>query len=166
MDSVNKKPSGFSMITSPFSQSLQRLSRVRVSVTPRTAARRASFEPTNSSPLSQRCRPAVSSSVVPCLLGFLIYLGHLAADEIALVVWIPSLKVKHLPALHACWVALVMLDSLQPYGLYPPGSSVHGILQARTLEWVAVPSSRGSSWPRDWTCVSRVSCNSRRILYH
>ena len=31
----------------------------------------------------------------------------------------------------------------------PPGSSVHGILQARILEWVAVPSSRGSSWPRD-----------------
>ena len=35
-----------------------------------------------------------------------------------------------------------------------PGSSVHGILQARTPEWVAMPSSRGSSWPRDWTCVS------------
>ena len=31
----------------------------------------------------------------------------------------------------------------------PPGSSVHGILQARILEWVAVPSSRGSSRPRD-----------------
>ena len=30
-----------------------------------------------------------------------------------------------------------------------PGCSVHGILQARILEWVAVPSSRGSSWPRD-----------------
>ena len=36
----------------------------------------------------------------------------------------------------------------------PPGSSVHGILQARILEWVAMPSSRGSSWPRDWTQVS------------
>ena len=33
----------------------------------------------------------------------------------------------------------------------PPGSSVHGILQARILEWVAMPSSRGSSWPRHWT---------------
>ena len=31
----------------------------------------------------------------------------------------------------------------------PPGSSVHGILQARILEWVAIPFSRGSSWPRD-----------------
>ena len=32
-----------------------------------------------------------------------------------------------------------------------------GILQAKVLEWVAMPSSRGSSWPRDWTCISYVS---------
>ena len=36
----------------------------------------------------------------------------------------------------------------------PPGSSVCGILLARILEWVAMPSSRGSSWPRDRTCIS------------
>ena len=35
----------------------------------------------------------------------------------------------------------------------PPGSSVHGILQARMLEWVAMPSSRGSSRPRDGTHI-------------
>ena len=40
--------------------------------------------------------------------------------------------------------------------------TVHGILQARKLEWVATPSSRGSSPPRDRT---RVSCIGRRILY-
>ena len=33
----------------------------------------------------------------------------------------------------------------------PPGSSVHGTLQARILEWVVIPSSRGPSWPKDWT---------------
>ena len=44
-----------------------------------------------------------------------------------------------------------------------PGSSVHGILQAKILEWVAISFSRGSSWPRDQT---RVSCIGRRILYH
>ena len=38
-----------------------------------------------------------------------------------------------------------------------PGSSVHGILQARLLEWVAISFSRGSSQPRDWTCVSCIS---------
>ena len=44
-----------------------------------------------------------------------------------------------------------------------PGSSVHGISQARILEWVAISFSRGSSQPRDRT---RVCCTGRRILYH
>ena len=38
-----------------------------------------------------------------------------------------------------------------------PGFSVHGILQARKLEWVTISFSRGSSWPRDWTQVSRIT---------
>ena len=42
----------------------------------------------------------------------------------------------------------------------PPGSSVHGILQARILEWIAYPFSRGSSWPRDWTSVSFTAMDS------
>ena len=41
-----------------------------------------------------------------------------------------------------CQILSVMSDSLQPYGLYLPGSSVHGILQARILEWVAISYSR------------------------
>ena len=48
----------------------------------------------------------------------------------------------------------------------PPGSSLHGILLARMLEWVAMPSSRRSSWPRDWTGVSYVCCIDRQVLYH
>ena len=48
----------------------------------------------------------------------------------------------------------------------PPGSSVHGILKARTLEWIATSFSRGSSWPRDSPWVSYVSCVGRWILYH
>ena len=44
----------------------------------------------------------------------------------------------------------------------PPGSSVHVIFQARILKWVAISSSRGSSWPRDQTIVS---CICRWILY-
>ena len=43
-----------------------------------------------------------------------------------------------------------------------PGSSVHGILQARILEWVAIAFSRGSSQPRDWT---QVCLNCRQTLY-
>ena len=47
----------------------------------------------------------------------------------------------------------------------PPGSSVHGISQAKILEWVTVASSRASSWPRDWTRVSRASFTGRWVLY-
>ena len=47
-----------------------------------------------------------------------------------------------------------------------PGFSIHGILQERILEWVAMPSSRGSSRPRDRTQVSCISYTGRRVLYH
>jgi len=46
-----------------------------------------------------------------------------------------------------------------------PHPSVHGISQARTLEWVAIPSAREFSPPGDGTHVSCVSCLERRILY-
>ena len=39
----------------------------------------------------------------------------------------------------------------------PPGSSIHGISEARILEWVAISFSRGSSWPRDWTLASCIT---------
>ena len=48
----------------------------------------------------------------------------------------------------------------------PPGSSVHEILQGRRLEWVAMPFSKGSSWPRHQTHVSWVSCIGRWVLSH
>ena len=48
-----------------------------------------------------------------------------------------------------------------PMGCSPPGSSVRGISQARVLEWVAIPSTRGSSQPRDQT---RVSCIAGRLF--
>ena len=46
---------------------------------------------------------------------------------------------------------------------HPPGSSGHGISQARILEWVAITFSRGSSWPRNRTCMS---CFGRQIPCH
>ena len=47
-----------------------------------------------------------------------------------------------------------------------PGSSVHGILQARILEPVAISDSRGSSRPKGLTRISCVSCIGQRVLYH
>ena len=49
---------------------------------------------------------------------------------------------------------LSYLTLCNPIDHAPPDSFVHGILQARILEWVAMPSSRGSSQPRDWTHIS------------
>ena len=61
----------------------------------------------------------------------------------------------------ACVISCPTLCDPMDYSL--PGSSIHGIFQARILEWVATSSSRGSSRPRDQTCVS---CIGRQILYH
>ena len=70
-------------------------------------------------------------------------------------------------------VCIMHTNSLQscstlwdPMDCNPPGSSDCRILQTRILEWVAIPSSRGSSWPRDQTCVSYVSCVGSWVLYH
>ena len=72
-------------------------------------------------------------------------------------------------------VHTVRANSLQSYlplwdptDSSPPGSSVHGILQARILEWVAMPSSRVSFQLRDQTLswISFVSCIVRHVLYH
>ena len=46
------------------------------------------------------------------------------------------------------------------------GFSVHGIFQARILEWVAIFYSMGSAWPRDQPQISCISCTGRQILYH
>ena len=47
-----------------------------------------------------------------------------------------------------------------------PGSSVHGVSQARILEWVVISSSRGSFWSRNWTQLSLSLSHCRQILYH
>ena len=60
-----------------------------------------------------------------------------------------------------CLLAQLCPTLCDPMNCSPPGSSVHGILQARILEWVAMPSSRGSSQPRDQT---QVSCTGGRFF--
>ena len=54
-------------------------------------------------------------------------------------------------------VAQLCLSLCDPVDCGPPGSSVHGILQARLLEWVAILFCRGSSQPRDRTQVSCIA---------
>ena len=54
-------------------------------------------------------------------------------------------------------------STCNPMDCSPPGSSVHGISQARIQEWVAISFSRGSFQPRNWT---HISSTGRWVLYH
>ena len=63
-------------------------------------------------------------------------------------------------------VAHSSLTLCYPMDCCLPDSSVHGILQARIPDWLAVSFSRASSKYRDRTSVSCISCTGRRILYH
>ena len=64
---------------------------------------------------------------------------------------------------NCCLVAKSCLTLCHPMDCSPPGYSIHGISQARILEWVAISFSKGSSWPRDWTFIS---CIGRQVPYH
>ena len=65
------------------------------------------------------------------------------------------------------WIIMIQKDYVlvaescmtlcDPIDCSPSGSSVHGILQARIMEWAAIPFSRETSQPRDWTLVSRIT---------
>ena len=68
-----------------------------------------------------------------------------------------------------CLVTKPCSTLCDPVDCSTPGSSVHGISQARILQWFAISFSRGSSQPRDGTCVSYIAgtfLRCRRILYH
>ena len=62
-----------------------------------------------------------------------------------------------------CQSSLILRN---PMDWSPPGSSVHGIFQAKILEWIAIYYSRVSSLLSDWTHISCVSCIGRWVLYH
>ena len=93
------------------------------------------------------CGAVPQSSLRCCLLG---YSPHFTANKLN----------SHC----ALFLFFLMCPSLcDPVDCSPPGSSVR---EARILEWVAMPFSRGSSPPRDRTCVSYVSCIASRFFTH
>ena len=80
--------------------------------------------------------------------------------------WVTRIFLQSRGEICACSVAQSCLTLCDPLDCSPPCSSVHGILQARVLEWVAISSSRGSSQPRDQNSISYVFCICRQVLYH
>ena len=81
---------------------------------------------------------------------------HLQQDPVADL--ITTLSVTRAQSFSRVWLFVTTWTAA-----YLPGSSVHGIFQARTLEWVVISYSRVYSRPRDWT---HVSCIGRQIVYH
>ena len=65
-----------------------------------------------------------------------------------------------------CKVASVVSDSLWTYGLWPARLLYPWDSPSKNTEWVAMPSSRGSSLPKDRTLIFYISCTGRQVLYH
>ena len=115
--------------------------------------------------LSARCMTEILKQCIPfkfsiswCFcVAFRVVFSGLSSNSL-----VSSLMIMYVCAklLQTC---LTLCD---PMNCSLPGSSVCGISQARILEWVAISSCKGSSRPRDWTCVSNVSCIGRQVLYH
>ena len=87
----------------------------------------------------------------------------------ALDIWLVKWKTEFNKMLCVCSVAQMWPTLCDPTDCSLPESSVQGIFQARILElleWVDISSSRGSSWSRDQTHFSCISCIGRWILYH
>ena len=123
--------------TSGAFSSVQSLSRVRLFATPWIAACQASLSITNS---RSSLRLTSIESVMPS--------SHLIlCHPLLLLPPIPP-SIRVAKSLQSC------LTLCTPMDCSPPGSSLHGISQARVMECVAIASSRGSSQPRDQTCIS------------
>ena len=69
-----------------------------------------------------------------------------------------------IPYLYICMLLQSCPSFCDPMDCKLPGYSFHGILQTRILEWIAMPSSRGSSWPMDQTWVSCIPCTAGRFF--
>ena len=83
--------------------------------------------------------------------------------------WVCEIKLQkmhrghYVSSVHVCVLSRFSRVRLcDPRDCSPTGFCVHGALQARILEWFAIPFSKGSSLPRDRTCVS---CTGRQVLY-
>ena len=105
----------------------------------------------NSCPLSRWCHPTISSSLVLSFFPFRLQSFPASGSFLMSQLFARCFEIE---SKKCYWFSHVWL--CDHMGCSPPGSSVHGILQARILEWVAIPFSRESSRPRGWTQASRI----------
>ena len=105
------------------------------------------------------CQLICISQSVACLFIFSVVSFKYAYEFLILIVRLSIYSFELILYMCTCVFShSVMSNSYQPYGnCSPPGSSVHGILQARILEWVDISFFRRSSRPRDQTWVSHIA---------
>ena len=99
----------------------------------------------------------LSSSWVHAIYLFIKCLSSAHSSVLGQCFPLPESNMVLTAAAAAAWSLQSCPTLCEPRDYSPPGSSVYGILQARILEWVAMPSYRGSSQPRDQTQVSRIA---------
>ena len=93
---------------------------------------------------------------MPCFALYFYFLHFIIVKWQLVFPFLSSLLISSISE-----VAQSCLTPCNPMDCSLPGFSVHGTFQARVLEWVAMPSSRGSPWPRDRT---QVSCTAGRFF--
>ena len=125
---------------------------------------RATMQPRKSTPgyVSEKTKPLIWKDT--CMVHRSIIFNSQDMEESQMSSinrWMDKEDVIHIHNGILCCSHSVVSDSLQPMDCSPPGSSVHAILQARILEWVAISFSRVSSQTRDWT---QVSCLAGRFF--
>ena len=91
---------------------------------------------------------------------------YLMSQSNHFTLFVPIFKFPGRGLLLACVCVCAQLLSCDPMDCSAPGSSLHGISQARILEWIFIPFSSGSSPSKYQTHISCVSCIGRQILYH
>ena len=100
--------------------------------------------------------PSTREQEIQLRLSYYVYFFGLCVTRIS-----PLSLIHLLCVCSEVWLCLTLCNPMECILI---GSSVCGILQVKTLAWVAMPSSKGSSWPSDQTCVFCISCTSRWIL--
>ena len=108
------------------------------------------------------CQKLYSLVFFKNLSGISLVVQWLGLNAFTAVAWVQSL-IRELRSHKWSEVAQSCPTLWEPMDCSPLGFSVHGIFQPTILEWVAIFFSRGSSPPRNWTCVS---CCDRWILYY
>ena len=115
--------------------------------------------------ISSWCRSELAAGK-EAVLWVCVRVLWVCVHEAQVSIWACNCQEGSLMSVCMCLVAELCSTLATPMDYRPPGSSVHRICQARILQQVAISSSRRSSWPRDQTHVSYISCTGRQVLYH